>query len=84
MVGRVCDWLPWSKELATQGYRVMHFDDGALMPTTDIPAAVDSFAKYTVKAAVKLRELGVQKVVLIGGSVGGLGVYARCWTPRRC
>ena len=73
IVGRACDLLPWARELATQGYRVMLFDYSALMPTTDIPAAVDLFAKDTVEAAAKLRELGVQKVVLISGSVGGLG-----------
>jgi pimeloyl-ACP methyl ester carboxylesterase len=73
IVGRACDWLPWARELATQGYRVMLFDYSALMPATDIPAAVDLFAKDTVEAAAKLRELGVQKVALIGGSVGGLG-----------
>jgi pimeloyl-ACP methyl ester carboxylesterase len=73
IVGRACDWLPWARELATQGYRVMLFDYSALVPTTDIPTAVDLFASDTVEAAAKLQELGVQKVVLIGGSVGGLG-----------
>jgi pimeloyl-ACP methyl ester carboxylesterase len=68
IVGRACDLLPWARELATQGYRVMLFDYSALRPTTDNPAAVDLFAKDTVEAAAKLRELGVQKVVLISGS----------------
>jgi dienelactone hydrolase len=71
-IGRVCDWLPWGKDLASDGYRVMLFDYSALMPTTNIPAAVETFAKDTVQAAVKLRELGAQQVVLIGGSAGGL------------
>jgi pimeloyl-ACP methyl ester carboxylesterase len=74
IVGRLCDWLPWATELANQGYRVMLFDYSALMPTTDIPAAVDTFTEDTVQAAVKLRELGAQKVVLVGGSAGALGV----------
>lgn len=73
IVGRASDLLPWASELATQDYRVMLFDYSALMPTTDIPAAVDLFAKDTVEAAATLRELGVQKVVRIGGFIGGLG-----------
>jgi hypothetical protein len=44
------------------------------MPTTDIPAAVDTFARDTVEAAAMLRQMGVQKVALVGGSVGGLSV----------
>jgi dienelactone hydrolase len=74
IIGRVCDWLPWAKELATQGYRVMLFNYSTAMPTTDIPAAVDTFTKDTVAVAVQLRRLGVQKLALIGGSVGGMGV----------
>jgi dienelactone hydrolase len=74
LVGRVCDWLPWAKELADRGYRVMLFNYSVLMPTTDIPAAVDTFAKDTVEAAMKMGQSGVQKVVLIGGSAGGLAV----------
>jgi len=50
----------------------MLFNYSVLKPTTDIPAAVDTFAKDTVEAAAKLRQMGVQKVVLVGGSVGGL------------
>ncbi len=74
LVGRVCDWLPWARELADRGYRVMLFDYSILMPTTDVPAAVDPFAKDTIEAAMKMGQSGVQKVVLIGGSAGGLAV----------
>ena len=72
IIGRVCDWLPWANELADRGYRVMLFNYSVLMPTTDVPAAVDTFAEDTVEAAAMLRQLGVQKVALVGGSVGGL------------
>jgi pimeloyl-ACP methyl ester carboxylesterase len=50
----------------------MLFNYSVLMPTTDIPAAVDTFARDTVEAAAMLRQMGVQKVALVGGSVGGL------------
>jgi pimeloyl-ACP methyl ester carboxylesterase len=50
----------------------MLFNDSVLMPTTDIPAAVDTFARDTVEAAAMLRQMGVQKVALVGGSVAGL------------
>jgi pimeloyl-ACP methyl ester carboxylesterase len=52
--------------------RVMLFNYSVLMPTTDIPPAVDTFARDTVEAAAMLRQMGVQKVALVGGSVGGL------------
>ena len=61
IIGRACDWLPWAKELADRGYRVMLFNYSVLMPTTDIPAAVDTFAKDTVEAAAKLRQMGVRR-----------------------
>lgn len=61
----------------------MLFNYSVLMPTTDIPAAVDTFARDTVEAAAMLRQMGVQKVALVGGSVGGLSALRRGWTPRR-
>jgi pimeloyl-ACP methyl ester carboxylesterase len=82
IIGRVCDWLPWARELADRGYRVMLFDYSILVPTTDVPAAVDPFAKDTVEAAGKLRQMGVQKVVLVGGSVGGLSVLRAGLDPK--
>jgi homoserine acetyltransferase len=60
----------------------MLFNDSVLMPTTDIPAAVDTFARDTVEAAAMLRQMGVQKVALVGGSVGGL-TFLEALLPRR-
>ena len=74
LVGRVCDWLPWAEELAALDYRVMLFNYSSPMPVRDIPAAVETYTADTVEAAVKLRELGVQKLMLIGGSAGALSV----------
>jgi pimeloyl-ACP methyl ester carboxylesterase len=72
IIGRACDWLRWAEELADRGYRVMLFNYSVLMPTTEVPEAVDTFARDTVEAAAMLRQMGVQKVALVGGSVGGL------------
>jgi hypothetical protein len=74
LIGRVCDWLPWAEELAALDYRVMLFNYSSPMPVRDIPAAVETYTADTVEAAVKLRELGVQKLMLIGGSAGALSV----------
>ncbi|HET6729799.1 MAG TPA: hypothetical protein VFG96_10290, partial [Jiangellaceae bacterium] len=30
IIGRACDWLPWAKELADRGYRVMLFNYSVL------------------------------------------------------
>jgi pimeloyl-ACP methyl ester carboxylesterase len=72
LIGRVCDWLPWAEELAALDYRVMLFNYSSPMPVTDIPAAVETYTADTVEAAVKLRALGVEKLVLVGGSAGAL------------
>lgn len=67
-----CDWLPYARQLADRGYRVLagnytgeggsSFVDNA-RPSLDVVAAID-----------QLRGAGVSKVVLIGASRGGTAV----------
>ncbi|MFJ2033932.1 hypothetical protein [Streptosporangium sp. NPDC087985] len=59
--GRVCDWLPLADRLVGEGYRVLLFDRN----NTATPE------KDTVAMADRLREAGVTKMFLVGGSMGG-------------
>jgi pimeloyl-ACP methyl ester carboxylesterase len=56
----LCGWLPFAKQLATQGFRVMLYDYGATAdPVQDVALA-----------AAKLRSLGARTVQLVGASEG--------------
>lgn len=71
-----CQWMPYARELAKQGYQVLMFDFegfGASPPRSgDAPIlAVD-----TAGAVVALRSRGATKVVLVGASMGGTGALA--------
>ena len=59
--GKVCDWLPLADRLVDAGHRVLLFKRNNMVePEED-----------TVAMAERLREEGVTKVFLIGGSMGG-------------
>ena len=55
----LCEWLPYAKRLRDLGYRALIFDFG-----TDLVGDV-------VSAATELRREGANKIVLVGGSMGG-------------
>jgi pimeloyl-ACP methyl ester carboxylesterase len=56
----LCGWLPFAKTLATRGFRALVYDyDTAADPAGNV-----------VKAAAKLRQLGVRTVLLAGASQG--------------
>jgi hypothetical protein len=82
IVGRACDWLPWARELATQGYRVMLFDYSALVPTTDIPTAADLFASDTVQAAASSRSWAFRRWCSLVAPSGAWARYAQGWTTK--
>ncbi|WP_433540489.1 alpha/beta hydrolase [Streptosporangium sandarakinum] len=59
--GTVCDWLPLAERLVAEGRRVLLFDRNDVV----------SPEKDTVEMARRLHDAGVEKVFLIGGSMGG-------------
>ncbi|MFF0312701.1 alpha/beta hydrolase [Streptosporangium sp. NPDC004379] len=59
--GTVCDWLPLAERLVAEGRRVLLFDrNDVVNPEKD-----------TVEMARRLHDAGVEKVFLVGGSMGG-------------
>ncbi len=69
-----CQWLPFARELAKQGYRALVFDHrgyGASTGLTNTDPHLDVIA-----AAAELRRRGAKKIVLAGASMGGTGVVA--------
>jgi pimeloyl-ACP methyl ester carboxylesterase len=71
--GDVCQWLPFGRELAERGYRVLLFDfAGFGVP----PAATAGLDGLVVAPAAALKANGAGTVVLIGGSMGGTAVLA--------
>jgi pimeloyl-ACP methyl ester carboxylesterase len=69
-----CQWLPFARELAKQGYRALVFDMrgyGASTGLTNTDPHLDVMA-----AVAELRRRGAKKIVLAGASMGGTGVVA--------
>jgi pimeloyl-ACP methyl ester carboxylesterase len=69
-----CQWLPFARDLAKQGYRALVFDMrgyGASTGITNTDPHLDVIA-----AAAELRRRGAKKIVLAGASMGGTGVVA--------
>ena len=67
-----CQWLPFARELAKKGYRVVVFDMrgyGASTGITNTDPHLD-----VVAAAAELRRRGAKRIVLMGASMGGTGV----------
>ena len=77
-----CQWLPFARELAKQGYRALVFDMrgyGASTGVTNTDPHLDVIA-----AAAELRRRGAKKIVLAGASMGGTGVVSRCSRHPPC
>jgi pimeloyl-ACP methyl ester carboxylesterase len=71
--GGLCQWVPYGKALAKQGYRVLAFDfpgsGSSILSTAALDEAVTSAAGF-------LRTDGATRVVLIGASMGGTASLA--------
>jgi pimeloyl-ACP methyl ester carboxylesterase len=70
----LCEWLPQAREFARGGYRVLVFDFagfGDSRPGPDSRVDTD-----VVAATAELRRRGVDRVVLVGSSMGGTAVLA--------
>ena len=60
--GSLCDWLPYARQLASDGYRVLAYD-----ARSDIRVDLDAEA-----AVGALYRAGSQRVVVVGSSLGAL------------
>src|SRR5262245_38672543 len=63
----LCQWLPYGKQLADRGYRVMRLDLGGY----GSPEPASKSDQDVRQAVGYLRHQGVQSIVLIGASLGG-------------
>ena len=70
----LCEWLPQARRFAKAGYRVLVFDFagfGDSQPGPDGRVDTD-----VVAAAEQLRRRGVDRIVLVGSSMGGTAVLS--------
>jgi pimeloyl-ACP methyl ester carboxylesterase len=71
--GSLCDWLPFARQLARQGYFVFPVDfRGYGFSQRRTGAAANRFAGDLAAATKALRKLGKRKVFLVGASMGGI------------
>jgi alpha-beta hydrolase superfamily lysophospholipase len=71
----LCSWLPYGRTLVARGYRVFALDLRGFGSSARPPdKARYRYDRDIVAAAKLLRQRGVTRVVLIGGSIGGAAV----------
>ena len=71
--GSLCDWLPYARRLAGQGYFVFPVDfRGYGFSQVRTGAAANRFPGDLAAATKALRRLGKRKVFLVGASMGGI------------
>lgn len=71
----LCQWLPYGRELAKQGYQVLVFDFEGAGTSELAPGASQAALDVDVAGAVAaLRSRGATKVVLMGASLGATAV----------
>ncbi|WP_157546845.1 alpha/beta hydrolase [Hamadaea tsunoensis] len=71
--GSVCEWLPFGKELADKGYRVLTFD--FVGNSNGVSRGPDTNqVNQVVAAAAFLRQEGATSIVLLGASMGATAV----------
>ncbi len=71
--GSLCDWLPYARRLAGQGYFVFPVDfRGYGFSQLRTGAAANRFAADLAAATKALRRLGKRRVFLLGASMGGI------------
>ncbi len=71
--GDVCQWLPYGKQLADRGYRVLAFDFAGAGASRGHGVPL---GRQVEAAAGALRADGASRIVLVGGSMGGTAVLA--------
>jgi dienelactone hydrolase len=74
--GGLCNWLPYGRRLARLGYRVLVFDLRGFVSSPRTRQRQGRHDLDVVGAARELRRRGVQRVALVGGSLGAMAVVA--------
>lgn len=69
--GSLCQWWPYARHLATEGYRVLAFDFDGYGEST---SGDSRYTQDVLDAARWIRGHGAHDVVLVGGSMGGAAV----------
>jgi len=69
--GTHCDWMVWADHLVRQGHRVAVYNYGFLPNRLGIKESLKAGPAELAALGARLRELGAQKVVYAGGSLGG-------------
>jgi pimeloyl-ACP methyl ester carboxylesterase len=69
----LCEWMPFARVLASNGFRVLAFDFRGYGASSPRPGRLTKDADV-VAAARALRTQGVRDVALMGGSIGGTAV----------
>ncbi|GMA24501.1 hypothetical protein GCM10025864_22600 [Luteimicrobium album] len=64
-----CNWLPYAKTLADEGYTTLTFDFAGY-GASELPAGTASNDADVAEAAAYLRAHGASKIVLLGASMG--------------
>ena len=72
VAGDRCQWLPFARSLARLGYRSLVFDLRGYGASTGVANVRPD--RDVLAAARELRRRGARRIVLVGGSMGGVGV----------
>jgi pimeloyl-ACP methyl ester carboxylesterase len=72
--GGLCNWMPYARRLSRQGFRVLALDLRGNASSPKPRANVFRFDLDIAAGARELRRRGVQRVALIGGSMGATAV----------
>jgi dienelactone hydrolase len=72
--GGLCNWLPYARRLARDGYRVLVLDLRGFVSSPKPRANRFRFDLDIAAGVRKLRRRGVQRVALVGGSMGATAV----------
>ena len=71
--GSLCEWVPYARRLAAQGYFVFPIDlRGHGLSQRRTGAAANRLAADVTAAAKLVRKLGKKKVFVVGASMGGI------------
>jgi dienelactone hydrolase len=80
--GTLCDWAPFARRLAREGYTALALGFRGFPPAPIPKRHRDGFDLDVVGAANLLRRTGVQRIVLVGASLGGTAVVASAGAIR--
>lgn len=82
--GGFCNWLPYGRRLARQGYRVLAFDFRGHVSSPPARTRQGRYDLDLIGAVRELRRRGAQRVAVVGGSLGAMTalIAGTSVTPR--